>query len=75
MSRTCTTKYFSVEPCGEPATLRMTLGCVHEHINEYGKCDLHAEVVHHCPECRTGAAPHLCDLAVVSSVRLESVSL
>jgi hypothetical protein len=50
--------------CGDPATVRIEYGCVHEHIGSTDACDRHAKrvlsTVTWCSGCWLGADPHKC---------------
>lgn len=66
--KTCRCYLFhSREVCGQPATVRVRAGCVHEHIVAVTVCDIHAEQivsgdVISCPQCFEGTNSHRCDV-------------
>lgn len=54
--------------CGEPATVPVAVGCVHEHIRESFACPEHADDLdtHHCGPCFR-ADGHRCRLIMLTA--------
>lgn len=56
----------NAQRCTNPPTIRVTVGCVHEHIQSGVICEEHLQRVRargtHCFHCYYGDDPHLCVL-------------
>ena len=67
MNGICKSSWISApeDYCGQPATVPVTVGCVHEHIRDAFACPEHAETLdqHFCAKC-FDADGHRCPLWV-----------
>jgi hypothetical protein len=54
--------------CGEPATVPVTVGCVHEHVRDSFACPEHAGDLdsHYCRSCWNDGDGHKCRLSLLA---------